>query len=163
MNSPCDNREVMHQVTNVGALSASTESSHNDGVVTSCFQHAAVRLLCARVDVRRHVFRSTSAKHVHHLNIFRGCKFTFERDVTAKQLECEKETCLLGVDGERMHRIDGKKSRGGVRLDQVGCVSLTQSVKDARLVDETQRREILCAIELRRVRLKRHDISNLVK
>ena len=72
MNSPCDNREIMHQMTNVGALSASTESSHNDGVVASCFQHAAVRLLCARVDVRWHVFRSTSAEHVHHLNKRQG-------------------------------------------------------------------------------------------
>ena len=66
-------------------------------------------------------------------------------DVTAKQLECEKETRLLGVDGERVHGIDGEQSRGGVRLDQVGGVSLTQSVKDARLVDETQRREIFGA------------------
>lgn len=62
-----DGGEVLDQVLAVGGFAAAAGAQQDDGLVLAAHQHAAVRGLRHRVDVRGRVLPAAPLEHVHDL------------------------------------------------------------------------------------------------
>ena len=60
-------RQVLQGMSHARCLAATTSTNEHERLVLPSSQHAAVRPLRHRVDVRRHVLRLATAEHLHHL------------------------------------------------------------------------------------------------
>lgn len=57
-------------------------------------------------------------------------------------------TYLFGVYGHLVHGINHHHVRSCVGVNEIGAKSLSQGVQGARLVQESQRGQILCSVKL---------------